>query len=136
MKAEDLMRRNVATIGPLESVGGAAKVMAEKNIGDLIVVDEGWPIGIITERDIVAKVIAKDRPLSIPVEDVMSSGLITVDVDTDADRLPAIMEKHSFRRLPVIEGKDLVGVITIRDLIKHKEAAEGIIASLVKREIW
>lgn len=76
MRAGDIMNRKVVTVSPHASVREAARLMREHNIGTLVVVDEEYPVGIITERDLATRVVALDLSGDTPVGDVMSTQLI------------------------------------------------------------
>ena len=97
-----------------------AKLMAEKGISSLFVVRDAVPVGIVTERDFVKKVCAKDIPISsIKVFDIMSKILTTADPETPIEVAVQRMVNHKIRRLPIMEGGKIVGIITVTDLAKH-----------------
>lgn len=118
IRVREAMTPQVATINSSKSVHEAAKVMAAKNIGSIVIVDNGNPLGIITERDICFRVGATDsKPSAIKVKDIMSKNLISISPDkllVDASR---VMAKNNIRRLLVIDGKKLAGIITTTDII-------------------
>lgn len=98
----------------------AAKVMEKTGRGFLIVVKDGSPAGIVTERDFVNKIIAHDLdPKKVLVGEIMSSPLITVDPDEDLLVASEIMQKHNIRRLPVVKEGTIYGVITSTDISRH-----------------
>jgi CBS domain-containing protein len=115
---EDIMSKDVATIPPEATMAEASKVMGAKRIGSLIVEVEGKPKGIVTERDLLSKVLAKDLdPETILVRDVMSSPLITIE-PTATIKLAAQTMISQKGRLAVFRGEKLIGIITAADLIK------------------
>jgi len=115
----DIMARPVITVDSEASVMTAADKMFSANVGGLIVVKGDQPTGIITERDIVGKVVAKAaNPAEAKVNDVMSSPLITVPPEISLSEAAMKMLKSGVKRLPVISGEgSLVGVITDTDLV-------------------
>ncbi len=136
MKARDVMSPNVIIIDPKATVKEASEKMHTYGIGTLVVVEEDYPVGIITERDITYRVVAKDLHTSTYVEDVMTTDLITVDVDTPLERVLGTMRKYNFRRLPVLEKGKLVGIVSIKDIIKQPKLEGEVLKSLAKIELW
>ncbi|MEM2094101.1 MAG: CBS domain-containing protein [Candidatus Bathyarchaeia archaeon] len=115
---EEIMSRNVVTIRPDANIEQAAKIMGEKHIGSLLVLDEGKVIGIVTERDLLSKVLAKGKePASVLVKDVMSYPVVSVRPSITIKEAAAkmIAEKG---RLVVMADDRVVGIITASDLIK------------------
>lgn len=131
---EDIMSRDVVTIGPDASMADAAARMGDKRIGSLIVVIEGTPKGIVTERDLLSGVLAKGKdPATITVGEVMSAPLITIDAGaTIKQAAQAMMAKKG--RLAVFQrgddGERLVGIITAADLIKSLPESEDTLMSI------
>jgi CBS domain-containing protein len=98
----------------------AAKRMSEKGISSLFVVKDGDPVGIVTERDFIKKVCAKEIPIAdVKVSEIMSKILTTADPETPIEVAVQRMVNHKIRRLPIIEGGKIVGIITVTDLAKH-----------------
>ncbi len=128
MKAvRDIMTHSVVTIDAEENVQHVAKIMAEKNIGSVAVTQLGKLVGIITERDISNKVVAENRnPVKTKVKDIMHSQLVTTGVDTSVNEASNILSEGKFRRLPVIQNGQLVGIVTETDieLALREEALE------------
>lgn len=117
--ASDLMNKDVTTIRPDSTVLEAAKVMAGKQVGSLVVVRGRTPLGIVTERDVLVKVVAKRKDASTTkVSEVMSSPLITVEPWRPVREAAKIMLDHNIRRLVVLEKGELAGIITIRDITR------------------
>ncbi len=114
------MRRDFATIASEGSVLDAAKAMLEKGVGHAIVLDRGSPVGIVTEKDLVMKVMALGKdPSNVKVSEVMSAPLITIDPDASLEDAVAVMAKNGIRRLPVVRDNIIYGMFTARDLAKH-----------------
>jgi CBS domain-containing protein len=109
----------VWTIGPQVTVFDALKLMAEKEIGALMVVEAGQVVGIFSERDYARKVILKGRSSKdTPVRKIMTERVITVDPATTVEVCMGLMTDRRIRHLPVIENDRLIGVISIGDVVK------------------
>ena len=110
----------VFTIAADDSVYNAIKLMAEKQIGALVVTEGDGIAGIITERDYARKVVLMDRSSKeTPVRDIMTSHVRYVRLDQTTDDCMALMTEKRMRHLPVIDGGKLVGMISIGDLVKN-----------------
>ncbi|MBI2127034.1 MAG: CBS domain-containing protein [Thaumarchaeota archaeon] len=119
-KVKDIMTKNVVTVEPEDRALNAAVKMREKGIGALMVVSKGSPVGILTERDLVRKVIAaKKDPKSTRVADIMSKPLVTTTPNTSVREAAKKMMINDVRRLPVVANGKLVGIITAADLAKN-----------------
>ena len=117
---EDLMTKNVIAVDEEITAIEAAKMMAEKGISSLIVEKERMPIGIVTERDFVKKICSRDiLPSQISVGSIMSKIQTYATPDTPVDVAVQRMVNHKIRRLPIMDEKKVVGIITVTDLAKH-----------------
>ncbi len=102
------------------TVSGAAKLMDKKEIGSVLVEDETRIIGIMTERDILRKVVAKGKnPEEVKVEDIMSYPIITIDADEDIIEASRKIEEHKIRRLIVIKNGEIAGIVTVNSIAKN-----------------
>ena len=109
----------VWSIEPDQGVIDALKLMAEKDVGALMVVEQGRLVGLMSERDYTRDIILKDRSsMSTQVKDIMSEGVVTVAPDETLDQCMALMTEKGFRHLPVVEGEQLVGVLSMPDLVR------------------
>ena len=112
--------RGLCTIGPDAPVFDALKMMAENDIGALLVVENDKLIGIISERDYARKVMLHGKSSrDIPVREIMTEHVICVQPDRTIDECMALMTDKRIRHLPVIENDKLVGVLSIGDLVKE-----------------
>ena len=112
--------REVHTIGPDARVIDALKLMAEKDVGALVVTEGGRLAGIISERDYARKVILQGKSShDIAVREIMTSKLVTVQSRHTVEECMALMTEKRIRHLPVTEGERLTGVLSIGDLVKE-----------------
>ncbi len=132
----DIMEKNVITIGHDKSSFDAAKLISEKDISFLVVVKDGNPIGVVSERDFVRKITAEDKQSSkIPLSEIMSFKFRWVDPTTEIEEAVQKMLNHNIRRLLVLENEKLVGVITQTDLasfLRSKLLIEGTVKNIGK----
>ena len=118
LKSKDL--QSVHTITPEASVFDAIKLMADKNIGALLVMEAGEVAGIITERDYARKVVLTSRSSKeTPVREIMTSAVMYVRPDQTSEECMVLMTENRLRHLPVIDGGRLLGIISIGDLVKE-----------------
>jgi len=113
--------RAVAVASPDTTLIDIARKLAAKKIGALVIVDDANNVvGIISERDIVKAIAASgESVLRAPVSSVMTKAVVTCDESVTLDELMSMMTKGRFRHTPVIEGGELVGVVSIGDVVKH-----------------
>ncbi len=110
---------NVWSVHPDDTVLEAIKLLAQKDIGALIVIENDKPVGIFTERDYARKVYLKGKSsLDTAVRDIMVSPVICVSPDQSVNECMALMTEKRFRHLPVMTGDKLVGMLSIGDLVK------------------
>jgi CBS domain-containing protein len=118
--AREMMTSDVTCIGEKESLTEAARKMADLDVGSLpICGDDNRLKGMITDRDIVVKVLAKDRnPADCTAGELAQGKPVTIGADDDATEILRTMSEHKVRRLPVIDGHRLVGMVAIADVAK------------------
>lgn len=128
-QVRDIMQKNVITIDEKKSALEAAKLISEKDISFLVIVKEGKPTGVITERDFVRKIVAEDKnPSQVPLSEIMSYKFRWVDPSTDIEDAVQKMLNHNIRRLIILENEKLAGVITqtdLADFLRSKLLIEG-----------
>jgi CBS domain-containing protein len=109
----------VYTMGPSASAHEAVRLMAEKNIGALVVVEHGKIVGLVSERDFARKLVLMARsPMDTLLGDIMSSPVMYVRPHQTSDECMALMTQNRMRHLPVMDGGQLIGLISIGDLVK------------------
>ncbi|MEC3767234.1 MULTISPECIES: CBS domain-containing protein [Cupriavidus] len=109
----------IYSIPPTASVYAALQLMAEKGIGALLVIEHGEIKGIISERDYARKVILMQRTSrETLVRDIMTTAVIYVSANQTTDECMALMTRHRLRHLPVMQGDELIGMLSIGDLVK------------------
>jgi CBS domain-containing protein len=109
-----------------QTVLEAARFMSEHNIGAVPVLADGELIGMFTERDLMRRVVAAGRsPAVTPVRDVMTARPRTVSIDESIEECLFLMREHGFRHLPVCEGKNLKGLLSLRDLLMRATASQS-----------
>jgi CBS domain-containing protein len=133
-KVKDFMTKAVLSIDSQKTVVEAAELMSLKGVGDIVVTGAQIPKGIVTERDLVRRVIAKRRPFGTKISDVMSTPLITIEPDASLNEAARKMVNNQIRRLVVVDRHKLVGVITVSDFARH--LSKKTITENVLEAIW
>jgi CBS domain-containing protein len=130
-----LKPRAVCSVGPADNVRTAVQIMAEQNIGFLVVIERGAIVGVLSERDCVRRlVLAGKSPEATPVADIMIRDVIKADLaNTFADCL-RLMHTHRIRHLPVVENGTAIAVISIRDLLSEAVTHHAKVISELERE--
>jgi CBS domain-containing protein len=125
---KDVMTRDVRACESNAPVIDAAKLMAKEDVGPVPVVEDGRLTGIVTDRDLVVRVLAEGRdPTSTRVGEIASRDLVTVSPDEDLDEALKLLAQHQVRRLPVVDGDRLVGIVAQADIArlgKDKQTGE------------
>ncbi|WP_269854706.1 CBS domain-containing protein [Streptomyces sp. RPT161] len=117
MKISDLMISPPVTVAPQASVRVAAFRMDEQSVGSVLVAEDGTLRGVLTDRDVVVRAVAPGLPTdTTTVAELMSTHPVTVDVTDSVDTAYRAFRRSGVRRLPVVDGRRLVGVLTIDDL--------------------
>ncbi len=122
------MTESVVTAAPDASVQEIAELMRERNVGSVVLVEGGEPVGFLTDRDLAVSVLAAGRAGSDPAREFASAPVITADPDLPAEEAGELMVRHGVRRLVVVSGDELAGVVALDDL-----AASGLAAELSAR---
>jgi CBS domain-containing protein len=128
--------RTVHTIGPAAPTFDAIKLMAERNIGALLVMDGETIVGMVTERDYARKIILRGRSSrDTPVRDIMTSPVMYVGPEQGADDCMALMTENRLRHLPVLNDGKLIGLISIGDLVKDIISEQSFMIQQLERYI-
>ena len=118
----EIMTLEPVTLEDSATVFDAAQAMRDSNIGDVIVVRGGSVRGVLTDRDIVVRVVAEGRdPHDVKLGEVFSAGVVMVNPDDSVDSIVTLMRQKAIRRVPVVEGSRPVGIVSIGDLASEKD---------------
>lgn len=131
MIVKDLMRTNVVSIDSEASVKEAAGKMAHEEIGSLVVTEQGKPAGIVTERDLLSRVLALDRNANATqIKMIMSKPLICGQPTMDVTEAARFMVARNIKKLPITQDGQVVGIVTLTDLC----AAQPDMYDLIEKE--
>jgi CBS domain-containing protein len=119
IKIDRIMNNSIVSVDSSVSATDAAKMMEDTDVGAVIVLENGSPIGIVTDRDFAIKITAHSYPIDTPVRRIMSSPLISIDSNSDLWMASDLMSSRNVRKLPVIDDDKVVGIVTSSDIVKH-----------------
>lgn len=129
----DVMAKNVKTVKTDDTVHAAVKKMNKFDIGSVIVTASGRPVGIITETNIMRRIVGpRMDPATIWAKDIMTGPLITIDPNADLTEAAKLMAKNNINRLPVMEGDKLVGLLSSTDIVKANPTQLSILEELLR----
>jgi signal-transduction protein with cAMP-binding, CBS, and nucleotidyltransferase domain len=136
MKVADLSARPAVTIQPSSTVAQTAALMSRVGVGSVVVVDGDQLVGIVTDRDLVVRSLAKHLPADARIDSVMSMNVIAVDRHADIRDAIALFHHHAVRRMPVVDGDQVVGLISLDDMMValskvYADVTHGLTAQLV-----
>ncbi len=135
LKVEDVMVKEVVTVDANKTVKDAADIMNRYEIGCLIVVRRGKAVGILTERDLLKRVLSETRdPATTRIKEIMSKPLIVVESDTEMEDAARLMFKMKIKKLPIIQQGKLSGLVTLTDLARFQPHMIKILKQLSQRE--
>ncbi|HEY8910480.1 MAG TPA: CBS domain-containing protein [Desulfosporosinus sp.] len=121
MKVREVMTDSVDCVSPTASAVDVAKMMKKDDVGSIPICDKNKIVGVITDRDIVLKVVAVGGdPSSTSAKDIMTTKVISVTADQDVHEAADLMAKYQIRRLPVLEKGNLIGIVALADLATEK----------------
>jgi len=129
---KEIMNKDVKSVSTDASVRDAAEVMAENRIGSVIVVGEKKVKGIVTAEDIVFKYVAEKR--GDTVSDIMTRELVTISPSATIEKAARLMSEHKIKKLPVMDGDILVGIITASDIAKVEPALYEVLLETMKMQ--
>ena len=119
IRINKIMNNSIVSVDSSVSATDAAKMMEDTDVGAVIVLENGSPIGIVTDRDFAIKITAHSYPIDTPVRRIMSSPLISIDSNSDLWMASDLMSSRNVRKLPVIDDDKVVGIVTSSDIVKH-----------------
>ena len=117
MRVIDAVRRSAVGVGPECTISEAAQIMNDAGVGALAVIAENRVVGIVTDRDLVRRALARRLPPDSRVDGVMTTEVTTVEAEVDLHSVYGLFRTHGVRRLPVMRNDEFVGMITIDDLL-------------------
>src|SRR5262245_47862566 len=132
MNISDLMTADPATLDVMNTAAEAALVMAERDVGDVIVRDGEQVCGIVTDRDIVVRAVAENRnPVTVPLGEICSRSVVSLSPNDSVDDAVRVMSEQALRRLPVVIDGRAVGIVSLGDLAveRDRESALGRISA-------
>ena len=117
MRIREVMTESVVTAPPDCAVRNVAELMRERNVGSVVLVDgEGRPVGFVTDRDLTISVLADSRDATDAAQAHASAPVVTAESSMDVEQAAQLMVSHGIRRLPVLDGERMVGILTLDDL--------------------
>jgi len=132
---ESIMSRKVRAIDVSASLHEVAKIMKKDNISTVIITKDNDPVGIVTERDMAQKVVAEALDVKkVSAEKIMSTPLQTIELGTSIFYAQRLMQQEKFKKLPIVEGTKLVGIVTQTDISNYltQKRKEFVLKSLDK----
>lgn len=131
-QARHVMSRSVATVNPETPVSEVARMMRDRNIGDVLVIEDGVLRGIVTDRDLTIRALAGNAdPRQTPVREFMSTHPVTGEPHWELGRVAEMMGRHQVRRLPIVDEGQLVGILSLGDVALHVQD-EPVVADSLK----
>jgi CBS domain-containing protein len=132
LKAFEVMAQGLATCTPDASVTDVAAVMRDRDIGDVLVVEDGKLCGIVTDRDLAMQALTgEDDPMQTPIHKFMTTKIVTGMPDWSLKQVAKIMAKHQIRRLPIVQDDKVVGIVSLGDVALY-ENREDIVSKSLK----
>ena len=123
----ELMTPNPVTLPGTASVHEAARAMRDRQIGDVIVIEHDQVCGIVTDRDIVVRTVAETQdPATTTLADICSHNLLTVTPTDSVEEAVRLMRTHAIRRLPVVDGGQAVGIVSLGDLAVERDPGSAL----------
>jgi len=134
LSVSDVMSRRLITADVAQTADRLARTMAETSVGCIIITRDNHPVGIVTERDMVVKLIAENaRPSKVKAQDIMSTPLITIPPDKSVELALREMARRRIRRLPVVQGRKLIGLVSDSDLLSVSSELSEILRDVIRQ---
>jgi signal-transduction protein with cAMP-binding, CBS, and nucleotidyltransferase domain len=136
MKVSDVAVRGAVTAAPDATLEDIAVLMTREGVGSVVIVDHHKLVGIVTDRDLVTRGLARHLPADARADAVMSMNVVAIDLHADIRDAVAAFGHHAVRRMPVVDGSDVVGLVSLDDLVvalsgAFSECARGLTAQLL-----
>jgi len=135
MIVSDFTWRKPVTIDVGDTIAAAAQLFADAGVGALVVVDDDRPVGIVTDRDLVVRALARGLASDGRVDGVMSMGVVALDADDDVEELYAVFARHAIRRVPVVDHDRVVGMISLDDALVSTAGQMAALAGVLSTQI-
>lgn len=116
MKIKEIMTTDVETCMPESTLQEVALKMREINVGSIPICEDGSLVGIVTDRDIVVRGLAEQIPSEAPISEILSAEVVTGTVDLTVEEAAEMMATHKIRRLPIVTGEQVIGIVSLGDL--------------------
>ena len=117
MFVKEIMKNKIVTIDSNKTILDASNIYRENKVGCLIITDKGQVVGIVTERDLIERTICQHRdPENTKIKEIMSSDIKTIDPIDRVEKALDIIKRYKIKKLPVVTGNKLVGIVTITDI--------------------
>ena len=131
LKAFEVMSRPLATCAPDTNVTDVAAIMRDRDIGDVLIVEDGKLRGIVTDRDLTLQALTgQDDPRQTPVSKYMSTKIVTGESTWNLTQVSSVMAEHQIRRLPIVQDGKLVGIISLGDVARYEDQTHVVAKSL------
>ena len=131
LKAFEVMSRPLATCAPDTNVTDVAAIMRDRDIGDVLIVEDGKLRGIVTDRDLTLQALTgQDDPRQTPVSKYMSTKVVTGESTWNLTQVSSVMAEHQIRRLPIVQDGKLVGIISLGDVARYEDQTHVVAKSL------
>jgi CBS domain-containing protein len=118
MTVADIARTDVVTAPVEMTAAELADRMRESSVGSVVVLEDGDPVGLVTDRDIAVRVVAEERsPTEVTAREIMTGDLVTVSPETGVFQVTELLARENVRRLPVVDDGELVGIVALDDLM-------------------
>ncbi|WP_457622207.1 CBS domain-containing protein [Persephonella sp.] len=135
MGIKNVARKEVVTASPDTPVKDIAKLMRDKNVGSVVVVENNRPVGIVTDRDITIRVLGNDQPAEIPVKNIMTENPVTLREDEGIFEALERVKDVGVRRFPVVDNEgNLTGIVTVDDFVYLLGKEMSDIATIIEKE--
>ena len=135
MRTIDTLRRSAVAVTPDQTIRHAAQLMEQAGVGALAVVDGLQLVGIVTDRDLVRRAMAKDLPSDARIDAVMTTPVVTIEADADLHDAFAFFRTNAVRRLAVVRGAEFRGIVSVDDLLIDLAADLADLARPVTAEV-